>query len=213
MKVVGFIGSPRKNGNTDILVRHILKGVAACAIDVESIYLSDYHIAPCTGCEGCHTSFRCVKRDDMQTIYDKLDAADGLVLGSPTYFYNISSITKAFIERLYCYHAFDESDRSVWLSLGELTGIKHAVTVAVCEQNNADDMGLTSVAMDKPLQAVGYRIVESVKVLHMYKKGEVQKHEATLNQAFNAGKKLGKTILLADNLKKRMNNKSPLTSP
>ena len=203
MKVLGFVGSTRKNGNTDILVETVLKGVESCGIEVEQIYLSDYNFTACTGCEGCRKSFRCIKKDDMQTIYDKLEEADGIVLGSPTYFYNVSSLTKAFMERLYCYDMFDESDRSVWLNIGELFGIKYAVTVAICEQNNIEDMGYTSIAMDRTLQAVGYRIVESMKVLHMFKKGESKKHEDILNEALHAGEKLGKTIVLANCIKKK----------
>lgn len=208
MKVLGFVGSARKNGNTDIMVEHVLKGVESCGIEVELIYLSQLYFLPCNGCEGCRNSFRCVKKDDMQNIYDKMEQADGIVLGSPTYFYNITSITKAFIERLYCYDIFDKDNRGVWLSLNELFGIKYAVTVAICEQNNMEDMGYTSIVMDKSLQAVGYRIVESMKVLHMFKKGETLKHEDVLQQAFVAGEKLGKTILLANKMKKQITSKS-----
>lgn len=204
MKVIGFVGSARKNGNTDVLLQNILKGVASCGIEIEIIYLSDCNFAPCNGCEGCHDSFRCIKKDDMQRIYDKLEEADGIVLGSPTYFYNVTSITKAFLERLYCYDRFDPTDRSVWITKNELFGMKYAVTLAICEQNNIEDMGFTSIAMDKSLQAVGYRIVESLKVLHLFKKGESEKHTDKLTEAVNAGKKLGKTIVLAHNSKKQL---------
>lgn len=204
MKVLGLVGSARKNGNTDILVQKVLQGVSLCGIEVELIYLSDISFTPCTGCEGCSTTFRCIKNDDMQRIYDKLEEADGIVLGSPTYFYNVSALTKTFIERLYCYDVFDNTDRSVWLNIGELLGIKYAVTVAICEQNNIEDMGYTSIAMDRSLQAVGYRVVESLKVLHLFKKGDSEKHEAVLNEAIAAGKKLGKTILLSNEMKKKL---------
>ncbi|HPE15401.1 MAG TPA: flavodoxin family protein [Oscillospiraceae bacterium] len=204
MKVSGFVGSARKNGNTDILVQNVLAGVSRCGIETERIYLADCGIAACTGCEGCRTSFRCVRKDGMQDIYDKLEESDGIVLGSPTYFYNMSSLTKAWLERLYCYDIFDDSDRSVWLSLGEVTGIKYAVTVAVCEQDDAEDMGYTSPAMDKALQAVGFRVVESVKALHLYKKGDCENQKEILEKAVSAGEKLGKTILLADRVKKQL---------
>jgi multimeric flavodoxin WrbA len=115
----------------------------------------------------------------------------------------MSSLTKAFIERLYCYDVFDESDRSIWLSPGDLWGMKYAVTVSVCEQNKAEDMGFTSQAMDRSLQSVGYRIVESVKALHLFDRGEAEKHRETLDEAFSAGKRLGMTLLLADRWKKR----------
>ena len=66
MRVLGLVGSPRKEGNTDILVRHVLKGVETYGVEIEVIYLSDLDFKACTGCEGCRESFRCVKKDDMQ---------------------------------------------------------------------------------------------------------------------------------------------------
>lgn len=202
MTVLGLVGSERKNGNTDTLVQHVLQGVISCGIDTELIHLSDLDFSPCNGCEGCRDSFRCVKKDDMQTVYDKLNMADGIVLGSPTYFYNMTAITKAFIERLYCYCIFDETDRSIWLSHRELFGAKYAVTVAICEQNNIEDMGYTATAMDRSLQSVGYRIVEGMKVLHLFNKNDSKKDADILDSATAAGIKLAKTILLAERLKK-----------
>jgi len=204
MKVLGFVGSPRKDGNTDILVKTVLDGVSSCGIETEKIRLADLGFDACTGCEGCRDSFRCAKSDGMRGIYDKLEAADGIVLGSPTYFYNISSITKAFIERLYCFDAFDPADRSVWVSLGELKGSRYAVSVTVCEQKDVADMGYASVVMDRSLQAVGYRVVESVKALHLFHKGECEQREDVLREAYEAGVKLGRTILLASKAKEML---------
>lgn len=204
MKVLGFVGSPRKNGNTDILVKTVLDGVSSCGAETELIYLSDLDFDACVGCEGCRDSFRCVKSDDMQNIYEKLEAADGIVLGSPTYFYNISSLVKAFIERLYCFDVFDPEDRSVWVSLGELKGRRYAVSVTVCEQKDSADMGCASEVMDRSLQAVGYRVVESFKALHLFKKGECREREEILRGAYEAGVKLGRTILLASHAKKML---------
>jgi multimeric flavodoxin WrbA len=204
MKVLGIVGSPRKGGNTDILIQNVLQGAASVGIETERLHLADCSFSGCTGCEGCRDSFRCIVKDGMQSVYDKLEEADGIVLGSPTYFYNMSSLTKAFIERLYCYDVFDETDRSLWLSPGDLRGAKYAVTVAVCEQNKAEDMGFTSKAMDLSLQSVGYRIVESLKVLHLFHKGEAVKHQEILSEALSAGKKLGMTLLLAERWKKRL---------
>lgn len=62
---------------------------------------------------------------------------------------------------------FDEEDRSVWLSVNEVLGGKYAVVIAVCEQQNKEDMGFTAEAMSKLLSALGYRVVETVKVLKL----------------------------------------------
>lgn len=196
MKIIGLVGSPRIEGNTSILVKKALDGAEFEGASVDLVQLSALDFQGCTGCEGCKNSFRCVIKDDMQKLYDSLEEADGIILGSPTYFYNITSITKKFIERLYCYDTFDALDRSVWINKFEKTGTKYAVTIAVCEQNDIEDMGVTSLVIDKSLQAVGYRIVKSLKILHVFKKGEIVKQIDSIDEAFEAGKKIAKTIKL-----------------
>lgn len=208
MKVVGFCGSPRKSGNTSIMVKSVLEGVKSHGIDTELLYLSDFKFSGCIGCEGCKNSFLCILRDDMQQLYEKLNEAEAIVLGSPTYFYNMTSITKRFIERLYCLDVFDKSDRSVWLSKNEIDGIKYAVTVAVCEQQDIESMGYTSIAMDKSLQAVGYRVVESLKALKAFKAGEIEAQNETLEKARLTGIKLGSTLLLSNEYKLKLSKHS-----
>ncbi len=200
-KIIGIVGSARKKGNTDLLVDKVLSGAEACGVEIEKIYLSDLQFQGCIGCEGCLRTRRCVLKDDMQTLYEKLNAAHGWVLGSPTYFYNVSALMKMFIDRLYVYEVFDVSDRSVWLSPAEVLGAKYAVTVAVCEQKDEADMGFTSEAMRLALQAVGVRSVENLKVLHLFQKGEALRHETLLQNAYNAGEKLAKTVALADTVR------------
>ncbi len=204
LKILGISGSLRKKGNTDILIDAALKAAEEVGVETEKIYLSDYKFKDCIGCQKCGDSFRCVIKDGMQQIYDLLEAADAIVLGSPTYFYNVTGLTKTFLDRLYPYDAFDEEDRSVWLSMNELRGIKYAATIAVCEQETTADMGYTSVAMDQALSAVGYRVVESVKVLKLFEKGEAKHDREAIRQAERAGEKLAKTLLLAKRWKKKL---------
>ena len=203
MKILGIVGSSRKKGNTDILVDTVLKSAENCGAQVEKIYLSDYDFEGCRACEGCNKTFKCVLKDDMQEIYKKINESDGIVLGSPTYFYNVSSLTKKFIDRLYAYDTFHDDDRSVWISYNEVFGMKYAVTVAVCEQENEDDMGYTSIVMDKTLQSVGYRVVQSVKALHAFKKGEIKQKDDILYICEKAGEKLYKTIELSYSIKNK----------
>ena len=122
MKVIGVSGSPRKNGNTAYLVRAALTEMEKYDVEAVLIHLCEYAIGDCRGCEGCRESYRCVVRDDMQKLYPLLDEADALILGSPTYFYDVTALMKAFLDRLYCYEVFDEDDRSVWMSVNEARG-------------------------------------------------------------------------------------------
>ncbi len=153
MKILGIVGSKRKNGNTATLVQAALKSAEINGIETHIEYLGDYNINGCTGCEGCKDTYKCVVDDDMQKLYPLILEADAIILGSPTYFYNITSIVKAFLERLYCYEIFDKDDRSIWLPFNEVLGVKYATVIAICEQNNENDMGFTAEAMKLPLES------------------------------------------------------------
>ena len=196
MDVLGIVGSSRKSGNTDLLVQKVLAGAQSQGLETRMLFLSDFQISHCCGCEKCRRLLRCTVDDGMQEIYPLLEQAKGLVLGSPTYFYNVSGLTKSFIDRLYCYEFFDKRDRSVWLGLNEVAGIKYAVTVAVCEQEKEEDMGFASEAMHLALKAVGYRVIEDVKAFHAFLKGDVNQQPEVLERAFASGKKLAQTLHL-----------------
>lgn len=197
--ILGIMGSPRKNGNTAILLQEIMQALGD-GVETETVQLSSLNIQGCRGCEQCRAKGKCIILDDMQELYPKIERADAIILASPTYFYNVTALMKAFIERLYCYERFHPQDRSVWSSLNEINGTKFAVSIAVCEQENEYDMGFASEAMDRSLQALGYRLVDSVKVLKVYKEGEVQHHPQALIQAKRAGERLIKMFdLIARN--------------
>lgn len=201
MKIMGVVGSHRKKGNTSILMQEVLRPFEAQGVETELIFLGDYNITGCRGCEGCRESFKCVINDDMQKLYPALIKSDALILGSPTYFYNISADMKAFIDRCYCFEIFDENDRSVWMGTNEALGGKYAVVIAVCEQGNEEDMGFTVDAMVKPLKALGYRITSIVKALHVFAEGDVFKNEKAMKEAKQAGEKLFKTLQLRERVK------------
>lgn len=201
MKVLALVGSYRKNGNTDILVKEVIKGVESENIDVKYIFLGTLNIGDCKGCEGCKETYRCVIKDDMEKLYPLILEADGIILGSPTYFYNVTGVVKNFLNRFYCYELFDNDDRSVWMGINDVIGIKYGVTVAVCEQDNEEDMGFTSLTMSKSLEAIGYRVIKNIKALKAYKKGEILGYDNQLMEAREAGIKLAKTIKLRESAK------------
>lgn len=95
-------GSPRKDGNTSLLVQAFVQG-AENRNTVEVISAADYRVNPCTGCNGCMTAegHRCVQTDDMAVIFEKIEKADVLVIASPVYFYGISAQLKAVIDRFH----------------------------------------------------------------------------------------------------------------
>jgi multimeric flavodoxin WrbA len=104
MKIIGFIGSPRKEGNTAWIVNKILEGAKEQGAETRSWCFSDLDIKPCQGCLGCHKGDRdrgCVINDDMQKLYGALAQADVLVLGSPVYMGQMSAQAKIFTDRLF----------------------------------------------------------------------------------------------------------------
>ncbi|ACB85138.1 flavodoxin family protein [Natranaerobius thermophilus] len=206
MKILGVVGSKRKNGNTSILVQEALKPFESEDIETELIYIDNYNFRGCNGCEGCQDTYKCVIDDDMQKIYPKITASDAIILGSPAYFYNVSGDMKTFIDRLYCFEAFSKDDRSVWMSINEVLGVKYAAVVAVCEQKKVEDMGYTAEVLEKSLEALSYRVVSSVKAINLFSTGEASKDEKALKEAKVAGEKLLKTLELRQKIAKQLNN-------
>jgi multimeric flavodoxin WrbA len=101
MKVLGIVCSPRKGGNTEILVSEALVGAKESGAEVEMLRATDMNIAACNGCEACHESGECSIKDDMQEVYEKIQKADGIILGSPVYFWSVSSQAKKLMDRTY----------------------------------------------------------------------------------------------------------------
>ncbi len=101
MKILGIVCSPRKEGNTEILVRQALEAAGQAGAETEIVLISDKKITPCDGCNACLKTGACKIKDDMQAIYEQLEKADGIIFGSPVYFYNVTAQAKAVIDRTY----------------------------------------------------------------------------------------------------------------
>ena len=102
MNILILSGSPRKSGNTELLVEAFVKG-ASQKHHVEVVSVHDYKVNPCMGCNACFKSESnsCVQKDDMPLIYEKMAVADMLVIASPVYFYGLSAQLKAVIDRFH----------------------------------------------------------------------------------------------------------------
>lgn len=102
MKVAAFNGSARKDGNTAILINYVLKELEQEGINTELIQLAGSRIHGCIACMKCYENKdqRCSVKDDMvNECIEKMVSADGIILGSPTYFANVSTEMKALIDR------------------------------------------------------------------------------------------------------------------
>lgn len=99
MKVLGIWGSPRRGGNSEILVDAFLEGAAQGGAAAEKISLRELKISPCMEIYHCFKDGTCPIKDDMRELYDKLLEADVVALASPIFFYGVSAQAKAMIDR------------------------------------------------------------------------------------------------------------------
>ena len=99
IRMLAISGSPRQGGSTDTLLDFFLRGAAAGGCVTERIALRDLDIGPCTACDGCAKNGRCVIRDDMSGLYEKLYTYDRIVCAFPVFFLGPPAIAKAFIDR------------------------------------------------------------------------------------------------------------------
>ena len=102
MNILILSGSPRKGGNTELLVEAFVKGVSQ-KHHVEVVSVHDYKVNPCMGCNACfkNEAHACAQKDDMTIIYEKMANVDMLVIASPVYFYGLSAQLKALIDRFH----------------------------------------------------------------------------------------------------------------
>ncbi len=100
MKIIGIDGSPRKNGNTEKMVKRVLAGAKDAGSETEFLKLADLDINYCQGCLACRATGECVIEDDMARVVDSIQQSDVIVLGSPIYIWQVSGNTKVFMDRL-----------------------------------------------------------------------------------------------------------------
>lgn len=101
MKVVGLVCSPRKQGNTELMMQEALAAAREAGAETELITVAEKKISPCDGCGACEEKGVCHIKDDMQTIYEQLVQADGIILGTPVYFANVTAQAKTVMDRTY----------------------------------------------------------------------------------------------------------------
>jgi multimeric flavodoxin WrbA len=99
VRIVAVYGSPRRKGNTSLLLKKAVQGARETGAEVEEVVLRDLEISPCLEIYGCKETGRCVIQDDFQRILDQIQASEGIMLASPIFFYAVSAHTKMLIER------------------------------------------------------------------------------------------------------------------
>jgi multimeric flavodoxin WrbA len=114
MKIIAVNGSPRKGWNTDTLLKKVLSGAASAGAETEMVYLYDLNFKGCKSCMACKLRKeprpnRCILRDDLTAVLDRVHEADAVVLGSPIYFSEVTGEMRSFFERfLFQYLNYDD---------------------------------------------------------------------------------------------------------
>src|SRR4030065_325646 len=103
MKIIAFLGSPRENGNTELLLREAIRGIEESGFAVQVFNLNQMNILPCQNCGGCDDTGICINEDDMAQIYDAIKTADRVILASPIFFFSLSAQAKIMIDRCQCF--------------------------------------------------------------------------------------------------------------
>lgn len=104
MKILGVCCSPRKHGNTEVMVQTALDEAKKAGAEIELVSLAGITISPCDACCACLKTGKCHVKDDMQDIYPKLLMADGIIFGAPVYYWSICAQAKALIDRTFIFY-------------------------------------------------------------------------------------------------------------
>lgn len=125
-KILILEGSPRKNGNTDLMAQEFAVGATEAGHKVEKIYIKDKTIKGCLGCGACQRNGgSCVQKDDMTEIYEKIAAADAVVFACPVYFYSWTSQIKTVIDRTFAIEPTLTDTKFYMLSAGAAPELKY----------------------------------------------------------------------------------------
>jgi multimeric flavodoxin WrbA len=183
-KVLGISGSPRRGGNTELLLDRVLEGAKVAGAEIEKIVLNELDFCPCQECGECDKTGVCTIQDDMQEVYQKLEGADAVILASPIFFGSLSAQAKMMIDRCQCYWVAKQ------ISAHPPDRKKLGFFICVGGQKREDFF--------EDAQRLTRNFFTSLNIFYagalfypgINKKGEIENHPSALKEAFDAGRKL-----------------------
>jgi len=171
-------------GNTDLLLDEALKGAESQQAEVEKILADKLQIAPCKEYYGCLKDGKCVIKDDMDDIYDKLLAADAVIIASPIFFYTVSAQLMLLISRC----------QALWARKYVLKNMdipeKKGAFIAVGATRGEKLFDGPKLTIKYFFQAINARYTDELLVRGVDKKGEIKDHPTALSDAYELGKRL-----------------------
>lgn len=187
MKVTAFLGSPRKDGNTELLLNAAVEGIREQGHNVTVFNLNLLNFRPCQNCGGCDDTGVCVLRDDMDDIYNAIREADRIILASPIFFFGLSAQTKAMIDRC----------QSFWCEkyllkkpIPEGPFGRKGLLLLVGGMKKEEGCKCSEVTARAFFRTTSVPEHTTLCFLGVDAKGAILEHPTALNDAFNAGKRL-----------------------
>ncbi len=189
MNILGIFGSPRKGGNSDILLQEALDAAEKAGATVSTLRVCDLNIQGCIECGGCDETGVCVVEDDMSLVYPKLLDSEVIILASPIFFYSIPAQAKALIDRcqaLYCRRRLQKE--SGIPGAGDYKGGGYLICVGATKGKNLFD-GVQLVARYF-YDAVGKAYKGGIQIRSVEGKGEVSQRLEYLQEARELGSRI-----------------------
>lgn len=187
MRVLGIAGSPRRGGNTDLLLEELMKGAASQGAETKTIELRSLKYETCTHCDSCLKTGNCVIKDDMREVYQELEQADIIFIASPVQFVGPTAQLKAMIDRCQCFWA-----RKYVLKVPPLGDerVRKGFFISV-GGTRLKDMFEPSLAIVKTwFRMLNIEYAGELLFKGIDEKGAIQEHPDALKQAYEAGQRL-----------------------
>lgn len=185
MKVVGISGSPRRKGNTETLLREVLRGAEEAGAETRLFILSRMNISPCIHCDGCLAEGKCVVKDDMGLIYPEIESLDALVLASPIHFYGVTAQAKAMIDRFQAFWA-----RKYVLKRRIAAKKRKGVFVSVGGARFPDLFDHAKAVVKNLFLVIDVEYWGELLLCRVDKRGDINEHPTALRDAYLLGKRL-----------------------
>ena len=186
MKVLGIVGSPRRQSNTEILLDAALAGAKERGAEVEKVAVSELKISPCREIYACLKDGNCAIKDDMQWLYEKLLEADHIIFASPIFFYGITSQAKAMVDRC----------QALWvrrhvLGIGkEDKRIRRGVFISVGATQGKRLFDGAVLTVKYFFDAIGVKYAGDLLIRGIDGKAQIKEHPTALQDAFRLGQQL-----------------------
>lgn len=178
-QMLGIVGSPRRKGNTEVLVDEVLRGAAEAGAKTEKVILSELQINPCRACQYCWDAGHCFQNDDMPALLNKMQHSDVWVLGTPVYWSSPSAYFKLFLDR--------------WFGQSRIVTFKGrrvilAIPMGASDPDKVRQLEQTMLGMFRMITGhMEMNLLTAIMASGVWDAGKIREHPDKLSAAYRAG--------------------------